>query len=227
MSRQVILAFHTIQRSLLNSYNDPVLICLDPGVPQKELDRLAASEDEADKKKLAGLWVADLFATAPVVARKVGWGFFAVVMETFAWTQPLIVEEPDPANPASPKPGHVGPVAVLVAVSNDGHVFVKTVTANRPVATGKGGPNLLELDRSSKSKGQTFIGESVGVPSYANSARIRGAIQDLAAMAPAEAIDESDGWMNVERFFAESPDKLGKAALITALVVKGLVRFGN
>lgn len=222
-----ILALATVQRMLSAAHNGSLLICLDPGVTQDEINRLKTSTDEADKKKFAGLWVADLFAPTPVAARRVGWGFFALVIDDVGWTQPVMVEEPDPDNPTQPKLGAVGQVAALIAVSSDNKtVFVKTVMANRPVATGKGWPKILELDRSSKSKDETFTGEPVGELGYANSARIRGAIQNLAAVAPAEAINVYDGWMPVEQFILESRDMLGKAALITALVEKGLVRFG-
>lgn len=230
----MIIAFERWKTALVQMFGSSALFSVEPGHTQQNHDDIAAAatptgDAEQDKKNLAklnGLWVMDLSGPDPVLARKHGWGFFAVVVDNVGWAQPVLVEEPDPNDPVKPKNATVGEVAAMIAVSPDGQVFVKTVEANRPIATGKGGAKLLELDRSSVSKGQKLAGADAG-GGYANSARIRGRIRDLGIEVPFDNTDGEIGWMPVDAFFLKADDKLGKAALATALVKLGLARFGR
>ncbi len=230
-----IVAYERWTAALEDQFGKAALFCVEPVRTEQTIDDVVRAADtpsgdpDKDKKNkaaLAGLWVMDLSGSTPVLARKVGWGFFAVVVDDVGWQQPVTVEEPNPEDPTKTKNPTVGDVAAMIAVSPEGQVFVKTIEANRPIATGKGGSKLLELDRTSTSKGQKLAGNEVG-GGYANSARIRGRIRDLATEIPFANTDGEIGWMPVESFFLNGDDKLGKATLATALTKLGLIRFGR
>lgn len=174
------------------------------------------------------LWVMDLTGKEVVLARTMNWDGFALVVDHIPHTQPVVVEEPNfSEDPLHPRQRSVGKIQAMIAISPEGEVFVKTVENSRPVATGVGGPQLVELNRGSKSWGPHQLeGTEVGPLSYTNSARLRGPVQCLSAEAPEESVTDQ-GWMSVIKFFSESPDIPGKAALITALVAEGLVGFGR
>ncbi len=235
MSLLTPVAFSDWSKLLLVHYGPDALLCVDSALSNEQLVQItnaaycADTQTEEGKQAIAaynGLWVMDLTGKEVVLARKIGWGFFALVIDHIPYTQPVTVEEPDPENPRENKPGAVGKIQALIAISPEGQVFVKTVQVARAVATGNGGPKLMELDRSSTSRGVKLDGTAVGVPSYINSARLRGSVQCLCAEAPEEAIMDP-GWLPVDLYFRESPDIPGKAALITALVTEGLVGFGR
>ncbi len=230
----VPIGFHTWRTFLLDHFGSDALFSVDPTLSSEQLvertNKACEAQGDSPEAKAAraaynGVWVMDLTGGAPVLARKIGWGFFAVVVDDVGYTQPVTVEEPDPASPSQSLSGFVGKIQAMIARSPEGRVFVKTVEVPRPVATGKGGPKLMELDRTSNSRGAALAGTAVGVPSFINSARLRGAVQGLSSQAPTEALSDPS-WVPVEDFFRNSPDIPGRAVLITALVEAGLVSFG-
>ncbi len=230
----VPIGFHAWRTILLDHFGPDALFSVDPTLSSEQLvertNKAYEAQGDSPEAKAAraaynGVWVMDLTHGTPVLARKIGWGFFAVVIDDVGYTQPVTVEEPDPGHPLQSLPGFVGKIQAMIAKSPEGAVFVKTVEVARPVATGKGGPKIMELDRTSNSRGAPLAGAPVGVPSYINSARLRGAVQGLSSEAPPEALSDP-GWVPVVDFFRNSPDIPGRAVLITALVQAGLVSFG-
>lgn len=225
-----VIAYETWTDELKKIFGPSATYCLEPH-DQAEINKRLEAENtpsgnpDQDKKNAnaANFWVMDLGKN--VLACKRNYAFYAVLMvDAGGYLAPAVVEEPDPENPSQNKRPTVGDVAALLAVNDAGDVLVKTVRVKRKVATNTDDP-ILELDRSSTSKGAKLTGTEVGVPSLANSARIRGHVRTLAAEAPFSA--DEQGWMSVSEFALTSPDMFGKGAILTALVQLGLVTFGR
>jgi hypothetical protein len=225
-----IIALSAWKAALIETFGTDAVFCLEQ-LSQEEIDaRLASAatptgNEEQDKKNKAkaAVWVMDPSGEVVVPARKSDFSFYAVVVENIGYEAPILVEEPDPEDPRRTKRDTVGDVAALIAVGPDGRVYVKTAMVKRKAATGGDDP-ILEIDRSSTSKGEKLSGRPVGSGGYTNSARIRGLTRDLVAEAASAAVDTEPGWMPVAQFALTSPDRIGKAAVLTALAELGHIR---